>query len=77
MYISVGKGEKSPNTGSCQKLVDYLEKENQDKAQDERTDFFDQTRENISPQEVVHRIDTNIQKLSRQDAKYYMLHPQP
>lgn len=71
MYISVGKGEKTPYTGSCQKLVEYLEKEN--KAADKQNFFFDQNSQHIKPDLVVSTIDSNIKKLGKQDAKYYMV----
>lgn len=71
MYISVGKGEKTANTGSCVALVSYLEKENKD-AQ-EKIYFFDQARDQVLAEEVTAKIDRNIEKLSKTDAKYFMV----
>lgn len=71
MHISVGKGEKMANTASCAALVNYLEKENKEGAN--RVYFFDQHRENIEPDEVIQTIDSNIRKLAKTDAKYFMV----
>jgi hypothetical protein len=71
MYISVGKGEKTANTGSCGGLVAYLEKEN--KEGKEVSYFFDQDRNQVLPEEVIAKIDQNIQKLGKSDAKYFMV----
>jgi hypothetical protein len=71
MYISVGKGEKTANTGSCGALVTYLEKEN--KEAKEQAYFFDHARDQVLPSEVIQTIDQNIQKLGKSDAKYFMV----
>ncbi|MHB9147443.1 MAG: DUF5712 family protein [Candidatus Amoebophilus sp.] len=75
MYVSVGKGEKMANTGSCGALVSYLEKENKETAK--RIYFFDQHREDIQPGEVIQTIDSNIRKLGKTDAKYFMVTVSP
>ncbi len=71
MYISLGKGEKTANTGSCGVLVTYLEKEN--KEAKEPAYFFDHERDQVLPEEVIEKIDGNIQKLGKSDAKYFMV----
>lgn len=71
MYISVGKGEKTANTGSCAALVTYLEKENKDL--EEKVYFFDQDSDQVLLEEVIAKIDQNIQKLGKSDAKYFMV----
>jgi len=75
MYISVGKGEKAANTGSCAALVNYLEKEN--KEGKDKVYFFDEDREEVLPEEVIAKIEQNIQKLGKADAKYFMVTVSP
>ena len=74
------------NTGSSASLVEYLEKENLDldKLEEEaqkmemkmdyqsrKQDFFNHSRDNIGRIEVQSKIDSNIQKLGKEDAKFF------
>lgn len=74
------------NTGSCSDLALYLEKENHDldkllltqKSSEAKRNiearkqfFFSHNEQNISTNEAINSIDTNIKKLGKNDAKYF------
>ncbi len=59
------------NKGSAQRLVNYLAHEA--KPQGKEVIYFNQTRSNITAQEVAERIDGNRKGLRREDAKFYSL----
>lgn len=76
----------SENTGSCDKLVDYLDKENQEldklasntKSHDEAMSFYSRQQSFFSHQQNVESrldvqdtIDKNKRKLGKKDAKFY------
>ena len=65
------------NKGSCANLVEYLEKENQELGALEEEGFFNQYAENISGKKVESMIDSNKQKLTAGDAKFFMLTVNP
>lgn len=50
---------KGANAGSCQRLADYLEKENNQLAPDQREEFFCSQRDKVSAVDVVASIDQN------------------
>lgn len=74
------------NTGSCGKLVGYLDKENQEldklasksnsmeqtaNYNNRKIDFFSHQNDNVSQIEVIDAIDSNKRKLGKTDAKFY------
>ncbi|RXG16554.1 DUF5712 family protein [Leeuwenhoekiella aestuarii] len=76
----------SKNSGSCYKLANYLEKENQELESslnktnslkdlanflNRKQDFFDHTRSDVNFVEVVDSIDNNIKKLCKKDSKFF------
>jgi len=74
MYVKIHEPKKyGGNTGSCENLVEYLEKENHDKEIGEGTMFFTTRGHDVSDIHVKHRIDSNHSKLCKDEAKFYML----
>ncbi len=59
--------------GSSGGLVDYLEKENKLKPEQQAELWFSQNREQVAGHEVVAEIDHNKRNLGREDAKYYQV----
>jgi hypothetical protein len=79
MYINITDSETGNNKGSSRQLVNYLEKENsmtldQDRAKEL---WFNHTSKEIIPQEVRIRIDNNRAKLSKNDAKFFLVNISP
>lgn len=58
------------NLGSSQKLFAYLDKENKGLSDDEKDQFFNQDRDDISAEEATDKIDANKAKLGKNDEKY-------
>jgi len=78
MYINITDSETGNNKGSSGKLVGYLEKENQTINNNLRPElWFNNTRQDIFPQEVRVNIDNNIAKLGGNDAKFYLINIGP
>ncbi|WOK07187.1 DUF5712 family protein [Imperialibacter roseus] len=73
MNIKVSSTEKGNNKGSCQQLVDYLNKENEKKDIDTYRHFFSHTEDMVTSYEVQSAIDSNHRKLSKKDSKFFML----
>jgi len=69
MMTKIGAG----GAGSSGGLVDYLEKENKLKPEQQAELWFSQNREQVASQEVVAQIDHNKRNLGREDAKYYQV----
>lgn len=79
MHINITKSESGNNKDSSSQLVSYLEKENR-LYQDQRMEpeyWFNQQRHNIQPYEVRYGIDNNIAKLSKDDAKFFLINISP
>ncbi|MBC7913574.1 MAG: molybdopterin-guanine dinucleotide biosynthesis protein MobB [Pyrinomonadaceae bacterium] len=79
MHINITKSEAGNNKGSSSQLISYLEKENR-MYLDQHTEpeyWFNQQRQNIQPYEVRHGIDNNIAKLSKDDAKFFLINISP
>lgn len=70
-------GKKVSNKGSCNKLANYLEKENENKPDNEKRHFFTHFEEGIQVNEVINSIDKNIKKLGKKDSKYFLLNINP
>ncbi len=76
--IHVGSSGSYSNNGSSFGAVSYLKHEDSQRAQQgqEVEPFFDQNG-NISSKEVISRIDNNKAKLSKADAKFYVMTVSP
>jgi hypothetical protein len=81
MHINITKSETGNNKGSCGNLVAYLEKENRlaEKLDRDCTPeyWFNQRGENFQPYEVRRIIDRNVGRLSRDDAKFFLINISP
>lgn len=81
MHINITKSEAGNNKGSCGQLVAYLEKENRlaetlDKFAVPEY-WFSHQRDDVQAYEVRQVIDNNIAKLSRDDAKFFLVNISP
>jgi len=81
MHINITKSETGNNKGSCSQLISYLEKENR---QAELLDknytpeyWFNNRSVQMEPYEVRRAIDNNIAKLSKDDAKFFLINISP
>src|SRR5690554_1165751 len=72
MYINIKDSETGNNKGSSGQLVNYLEKEKR-----ENELWFNSLNRDITPQEVRVKIDNNVAKLSRKDAKFFLINISP
>lgn len=63
------------NTGSCVAVTNYLQHEDLERMKkgEEVQPFFNQFRDYVSAREVTFKIDNNKAKLSRTDAKFYVI----
>jgi len=79
MYINITDSETGNNKGSSQQLVHYLEKENRATPEGHilKELWFNTTSGAIMPQEVRVRIDNNIARLGKNDAKFFLLNISP
>jgi len=82
MHVNITKSETGNNKGSSSQLVAYLEKENRiAEAQHNnlRTPeyWFNHTSNTIQPYEVRQTIDNNVAKLSKDDAKFFLINISP
>ena len=77
MNIKIVASESGSNRGSSKRVVNYLEKENKGKANAEKTWFFSDSRDRVGVKEVIESLDANKKKLSKKDAKFYMVNISP
>lgn len=79
MYISITDSETGNNKAGSAQLVNYLEKENRAVSEDGHAKelWFNTKSREIIPQEVRVTIDNNIAKLSRNDAKFFLVNISP
>ncbi len=79
MYINITDSETGNNKGSCGELVNYLEKENRTALEEGRENelWFNNLKKNITPQEVRVKTDHNVARLSRSDAKFFLVNISP
>lgn len=77
--IQGGGGGTYANTGSCAGVTGYLQHEDLERMKNgqEVQPFFNNSRNYISAQEVTYKIDNNKAKLSRSDAKFYVITVSP
>lgn len=73
MYIDFGDKKDQSNRGSCAEKVQYLEKENEGKSEDEKRHFFSQKLDHVEPSYVEAHIDSNHKKFKKHEAKFYMI----
>lgn len=82
MHVNITKSETGNNKGSSSQLVAYLEKENRI-AEAHHNDlktpeyWFNRDSNTIQPYEVRHSIDNNVAKLSKDDAKFFLVNISP
>lgn len=77
MFINITDSKEANNKGSSSGLVHYLEKENRLAPKQKVEHWFNWERSEIRPYEVVTKIDNNIAKLSRSDAKFFLVNISP
>lgn len=79
MYINITDSETGNNKGSSGQLINYLEKENHITSEEnkEKELWFNNLKNDIVPQEVRVKIDNNIAKLGRKDAKFFLINISP
>lgn len=81
MHINISKSETGNNKGSSGQLVNYLEKENrllyQQDPQLEPEYWFNHESQGIQAYQVRYDIDHNIDRLSRDDAKFFLVNISP
>jgi len=77
MYINITDSEKGNNKSSSAQLVHYLDKENRLYEPEEHALWFNGTGKSVQSYEVRNRIDSNIAKLCRDDAKFFLINISP
>src|SRR5690606_10517231 len=79
MFINITDSETGNNKGSCGQLVNYLEKEHRTAITENSNDelWFNDVSREITPQEVRVKIDNNVAKLGRNDAKFFLVNISP
>lgn len=76
-HIHITPSSSGSNAGSCSQLVEYLEKENNLKAEPKAELWFNQERDDLRPYEVRQGIDANTAKLKHSEAKFYLVNISP
>ncbi|WAC11238.1 DUF5712 family protein [Dyadobacter pollutisoli] len=77
MFINITDSKEANNKGSSSGLVHYLEKENRLDQKQKIEHWFNGQRAGIRPYEVVSKIDNNIAKLGKTDAKFFLVNISP
>jgi hypothetical protein len=77
MFINISDSKEASNKGSSSALVHYLEKENRLYNQTAPEAWFNHEQMNLAPYQVRSAIDQNIAKLSRSDAKFFLINISP
>lgn len=77
MYINITDSEPADNKGSSSGLAHYLDKENRTGLKKQPEYWFNHARNNIVANEVRPAIDYNIAKLSKVDAKFFLVNISP
>jgi hypothetical protein len=77
MYINITDSETADNKGSSGNLVHYLDKENRSDLEKTPEFWFNGQRSNISSHEAKQALDWNIAKLSKTDAKFFLVNISP
>lgn len=76
MFINITDNKQTDNKASSNGLVNYLEKENRIHNKEPEY-WFNGSQTNIEPYEVRRKIDGNIAKLGRDDAKFFLINISP
>lgn len=76
-HVNITSSSTGSNAGSSGQLVEYLEKENNLKAEHKAELWFNQQRDDLRPHEVRQGIDSNTAKLKQQEAKFYLVNISP
>jgi hypothetical protein len=76
-HVNITSSSSGSNAGSCGQLVEYLEKENNLKAEHKAELWFNQQRDDLRPHEVRQDIDSNTAKLKQSEAKFYLVNISP
>jgi hypothetical protein len=76
-HVNITSSSSGSNAGSCGQLVEYLEKENNLKAESKAELWFNQQRDDLRPHEVRQAIDSNTAKLKQSEAKFYLVNISP
>jgi hypothetical protein len=77
MFINITDSKEAANKGSSAGLVHYLEKENRVDNKQQPEYWFNGQQIRIEPYEVMRTIDNNIAKLSKEDAKFFLVNISP
>ena len=77
MYVKIHSSKKDNNRGSCNNLINYLEKENLEKDVLNQEKFFDQNNSDVSFYSTQASIDNNKGKLGKDETKFYMISVNP
>jgi hypothetical protein len=77
MYVKIHSAKKDNNRGSCRDLINYLEKENQEKDLLNQEKFFDHNSSDVSFYSAQASIDNNKGKLGKDETKFYMISVNP
>jgi hypothetical protein len=77
MYVKIHSSKKDNNRGSCNSLINYLEKENQEKDLLNQEKFFDHNSSDVSFFSAQATIDNNKGKLGKDETKFYMISVNP
>lgn len=75
MFLNITDKNEAENKGSSAKLVHYLDKENRREASIEQ--WFGPDLETFESYQVRNQMDSNIAKLSHNDAKFFLLNISP
>jgi hypothetical protein len=77
MFIQITDSATANNKGSSSGLVHYLDKENRMNSRVELELWFNQDRQQIQSHKAEKAIDNNIAKLSKTDAKFFLVNISP
>lgn len=77
MFINISDSKAAANKGSSGALVHYLEKENRLNKKSEPEYWFNGRQIKVDPYEVMRTIDSNIAKLGKADAKFFLVNISP
>ncbi|MBC6112798.1 DUF5712 family protein [Pedobacter fastidiosus] len=77
MYINITDSEKGDNKASSGALVHYLDKENRLYKPEEPMLWFNGSTDTVQAYEVKNKLDNNVAKLCREDAKFFLINISP
>jgi Family of unknown function (DUF5712) len=77
MYINITDSETADNKGSSGGLVHYLDKENRAGKEQQPELWFNGDRNDIASLEAMRAIDSNVAKLMKTDAKFFLVNISP